>query len=157
MRIFVVCMCTWIILPLLLWSLPHVGHLAEYAYTSDGDRLRLTFSVEHAELRGLELVPGCDVEKTTALCVARYLQQHTSIAINGVQADMQLSGSAIKDGYLFVYMETSFQADVVREIDIRNTCFREPEGVFRNRVIVDIAPFHKSFLLTKEAEHINLN
>ncbi len=137
-------------------GLMHIGHVAEYRYSLDDNRLRLTFSVEKAELAGLDLSEACDLRKTTALCIARYLNSRSFIEINGRILEMTLTASKERNGLLFVYLDSEVQIDTVYSIDIHNRCFHEYQGLFKNRVVVDIAPFQKSFLLSEKKTSIHL-
>ena len=70
------CMLLWLASPYILPG--HAGHVAEFRYSLDGKHLELRFTIERQELRGLHLSDNCDMQKTTALCIARYLQAKTS-------------------------------------------------------------------------------
>ena len=141
---------------LLLGNLVHVGHMAEYYYTFDGSRVNLKFVIEKEELLGFDLKNNCDLRAIIALCTAKYLEQHSSIKINGEQVAFELESSKTDGDHLIVYMNSSKDVEAVKEISIQITCFFEFNRGFKNRVILDLGQFQKSFLLTRDKNTIDL-
>jgi hypothetical protein len=134
----------------------HGGHLAEYYYQLDGKSLKLKFVIEKAELTGFEFEDNCDIRNKTALCAARYLNKQLSIKINGKKIEMELQSSYTERDHFIVRLSSEFNGASINEIVIQNQCFYEFDPDFKNRIILDVGRFQKSYLLNRERDKINL-
>ena len=98
----------------------------------------------------------CDMEGMTALCTANYLNEKTTVAINGKKVTFELEHSHTENGHFILKMEGGIDDAEVETIEISNQCFWEFHGKFKNRVILDIADFSGSYLLKKRKNYIRL-
>jgi len=134
----------------------HAGHIAEFHYKLDGTQMSLKFIIEKEDLMGFELYKDCDVKSMTALCTARYLNQKSSLSINGEKIDLKLENSFVENDHLIVLFNAELQNNSVKDIIIKNNCFWEFNPKFKNRIVVDIASFQSSYLLKKGKDMIHL-
>lgn len=141
---------------LLLGNLIHVGHMAEYYFTHTGSKVKLKFVIEKNELLDFDLKNDCDLKAITALCTAKYLSANSMVKINGEKISFELESSKTDGDHLIVYMNSTKNVDTIKNISIQNTCFFEINRSFKNRVILDLGLFQKSYLLTKDKNTIDL-
>ena len=134
----------------------HAGHIAEYHYKLDGTQMSLKFIIEKEDLMGFELYKDCDVKSMTALCTARYLNQKSSLSINGEKINFELEHSFVENDHLIALFNATLKNDTIRDITIHNSCFWEFNPKFKNRIVVDIASFQSSYLLKKGKDVIHL-
>ena len=114
------------------------------------------FVIEKEELMNFQLDEGCDMQSMTALCTAKYLKHHSSIKINNEEIEMELQGSYTEGGHLVVNLSAEVSSSPVKEIVIENSCFYESDPDFKNRLIMDVAHFQKSYLLDRNQSEIRL-
>ena len=63
-------------------SFAHVGQVAEYYFSLNGDQLQMKFVIEKDELLNFNFEGDCDLQKTTSLCLANYIRSNSVIEIN---------------------------------------------------------------------------
>ncbi len=148
----------YLILALSLMSFTsyHIGHMAEYKYELNEQELTLRFEIEKAELLSYQISQDCDVRKMTALCTAKYLNQHTLLEINGKKVDFELQQSFTIDDHLIVLMEAKIEDIAIKDLSIENTCFLDFNPIFKNRIIVQMNQYQKSYLLDSKRNSIHL-
>jgi len=134
----------------------HVGHIAEYRYQLKDNTVYLKFTIEKQELLGFKLSENCDVKQLTAFCTAKYINQKSLLKINGEELLFELLKSYTQKDHLIIEMKSKINSASIQNIHLTNTCFYEFNTKFRNRVLLDIAPFKKSYLLTKNTNSIHL-
>ncbi len=134
----------------------HVGHIAEYQYQLKDNTVYLKFTIEKQELLNFKLSETCDVKQLTALCTAKYINQKTVLKINGEALVFELLNSYTHKDHLIIEMKSKTNSISIENIHLTNTSFYEFNTKFRNRVLLDIAPFKKSYLLTKNMSSIHL-
>ncbi|MBL4642827.1 MAG: hypothetical protein JKY44_04460 [Flavobacteriaceae bacterium] len=134
----------------------HVGHIAEYRYQRKDNTVYLRFTIEKQELLDFKLSKNCDVKQLTAFCTAKYLNQKTVLKINGVALAFEFIKSYTHKDHLIIEMKSKINSTSIQNIHLTNTSFYEFNSKFRNRVLLDIAPFKKSYLLTKNTSSIHL-
>ena len=145
--------CLW----LSIFSCIHVGHIAEYQYRLNGNELNLKFVIEKQELLNYNLNNDCDIKQMTALCTSKYLNSKSSIKINGKKITFELLNSYTKKEHLIIELSAKLDVQKIKNINIENNCFYEFNAKFKNRIIVDIGSFKKSYLLTKSKKTLILN
>ena len=134
----------------------HVGHVAEYYYQLDGNHLKLKFVIEKEELMNFNFESDCDIENMTALCTAIYLNEHSAIKINDEKIEMELQNSYTEGDHLVLLLNGKWSGRAIKEITIENKCFYEYDRKFKNRIIMDVAQFQKSYLLNRKRDKIEL-
>jgi len=134
----------------------HVGHLAEYQYQLKDNTIYLKFTIEKQELLDFNLSEDCDVKQLTAFCTSKYINQKTLLKINGAAVLFDFLKSYTDKGHLIIEMKARTHSTSIQNIQVSNTSFYEFNPKFKNRVIVDIAPFKRSYLLTKNTRSIHL-
>ncbi len=142
--------CFW------LTSLFHGGHVAEYYYELEGKQLNLKFIIETEVVAGFEFEGDCNFENMTALCMVQYINQHSSIKINGEKLEMELQNSYTEQDHLIIHLKSELNADSINKINIHNRCFYEFDRDFKNRIILDVGLFQKSYLLNRKRNKIKL-
>ena len=133
----------------------HVGHIAEYHYQLDESHLRLKFVIEKEELLSFDF-DNCDLLNMTALCVANYISEHSTISINCKNVEMELQSSYTQDDHFIILLKSEFEISDITEIVIQNDCFYEFNDDFKNRIILDMDQFQKSFLLNQKRNRMQL-
>lgn len=139
-----------------LVSFFHVGHMAEYYYQLKGNTIHLKFIIEKHELLSYQLSDTCDVKQLTALCTAKYINQNALIKINGKKLVFELVKSHTQKEHLIVELKSKIENTVIKNIRIDNHSFYEFNSKFKNRVLLDLGPFKKSYLLTKNKSSLHL-
>ena len=129
--------------------LAHGGHVAEYYFVLNGTSLDVKFVIEKEELLSFELSKTCDVKSMTALCTVRYLNDHSSLKINGEAIQLELQSAYTEQDHLIILMNAEIHTSEVKNIAIENNCFYAFNPDFRNRIILDVAQFNKSYLLKR--------
>lgn len=142
-----------------LWagSFFHGGHIAEYYYQLDGQNLNLKFVIEKAELMHYDFKDNCDFQNMTALCTAQYLKSHSKLQINNEKIEMELQESYTEGDRLIILLTTKWEGRPIYELTIENKCFYEFDSKFKNRIIMDVGSFNKTYLLNKTQDRITLN
>ena len=139
------------------FSFFHAGHIAEYSYQLVDNQLHLKFVIEKAEVDGFNFNSTCDVKRMTALCLSKYINEKTQVKINGKDIDFILNDSYTEKDHLVINLSANITSDSIKEFLIINTCFYEFNTEFKNRVLLDVAQFQKSYLLTKNKNEVYLN
>lgn len=142
----------------ILWSgmSMHGGHTAEFHYHIEGERLILQFMIDKHDLSHLDIDNGCDFDAMTALCVSKYIMQHSSMTINDKEIEFSLQKSYTDGGQLFVILSSPWEATLIKSLTIQNECFYAYDAEFKNRIILDMGRFDKSYLLNKDNKKLLL-
>ncbi len=150
---------TSIVLSLILMTTNplHVGQVAEYYFSLHEDQLQMKFVIEKDELFNFEFESDCDFQKTTSLCIANYIKSNATIKINDKKINFDLGDSYTDHGHLIVYFITELKNVEIENISIQNQCFYEFDSDYKNRIILNLDQFQKSYLLTNEKHSIYLN
>jgi hypothetical protein len=135
----------------------HGGHVAEYYIQLDGQNLNLKFMIEKGELMNFEFKEECDIKGMTALCTIQYLNKHSSILINDKKIEFEFQNSYSEGDHLIILMHSKWTGDVIKEIAVQNKCFYEFDHDFKNRIILDVGKFQKSYLLNQKQDKIELH
>ena len=149
---------TSIVLSLILMTtnLLHVGQVAEYYFSLHEDQLQMKFVIEKDELFNFEFEGDCNFQKTTSLCLANYIKSNSTIKMNGEKINFDLGDSYTDHGHLILYFKAELKNVEIQSISIQNQCFFEFDSDYKNRIILDLDKFHKSYLLTKGKDSIHL-
>ena len=149
---------TSIVLSLILMTtkLLHVGQVAEYYFSLHEAQLQMKFVIEKDELFNFEFEGDCDLQKTTSLCIANYIKTNSTIKINDEKINFDLGDSYTDHGHLIVYFIAELKNAEIQNISIQNQCFYEFDSDYKNRIILNLDQFQKSYLLTKEKYSIYL-
>ena len=134
----------------------HVGQVAEYYYTLKGKELQMKFVIDREELLQFDFKDGCDFNKATAMCVFNYVNSNSCIEINEKKVSFELESSYVKNGHLIVYFEAHLNSSEIKRIRIKNNCFYKFDVNYKNRIILDVGKFNKSYLFTQSKHFINL-
>jgi hypothetical protein len=134
----------------------HGGHIAEYHYQLDGENLTLKFMIEKEELMNFKFEQGCDFQNMTALCTAFYLNKHSFLKINNTKVDLELQNAYTERDHFFLLLEAKWEGGTIEELSVENKCFYEFAPGFYNRIVLDVAQFQKSYLLSREKTKIEL-
>ena len=147
---------TSIVLCLILMTtkMLHVGQVAEYYFSIHEDQLQMKFIIEKDELFNFEF--DCDIQKTTSICIANYIKSNSTIKINDEKINLELGDSYTDQGHLIVYFMAEMKNVEVQNISIQNQCFYEFDSDYKNRIILNLDQFQKSYLLTREKGSIYL-
>tara|TARA_B100000768_G_C11220365_1_gene350230 strand:- start:374 stop:799 length:426 start_codon:yes stop_codon:yes gene_type:complete len=135
----------------------HSGHIAEYNYQLSNNYLTLKFVIEKPEVDNFNFNSDCNVEQMTALCLTKYINEKSHIKINGKTVALKLNDSYTEKNHLIINLKAKVSLDSVKELIIFNSCFYEFNAKFKNRIILDVNQFRKSYLLTKKKDVICLN
>ena len=135
----------------------HVGHMAEYEYELLDNVLTLEFRIEQAELMNFEFGINCDFKNSMGFCATQYLNNNTILQIDGDTVEFVLIETYKVDDYRIVHFEADLDVESIGEINIENKCFLMFDQDFKNRVIIDIGGFQKSYLLDSKKSSIHLN
>ncbi|HIA36063.1 MAG TPA: hypothetical protein EYN89_04835 [Flavobacteriales bacterium] len=149
---------TSIVLSLILMTtnLLHVGQVAEYYFSLHEDQLQMKFVIEKDELFNFEFEGDCNFQKTTSLCLANYIKSNSTVKMNGEKINFDLGDSYTDHGHLILYFKAELKNVEIQSISIQNQCFFEFDSDYKNRIILDLDKFHKSYLLTKGKDSIHL-
>ena len=134
----------------------HAGHIAEYYYKLEDNQISLKFVIEKVELLHYNFEGDCDVESMTALCVVQYLNKRSSIQINNEILEMELHNSYTQGDCFIVNLRGEWSGESVNKIIIQNDCFYEFDTKFKNRMIMDVGPFRKSYLMNQKQPVLKL-
>ena len=134
----------------------HVGQVAEYYFSLHEDQLQMKFVIEKDELFNFEFEGDCDFQKTTSLCIANYIKTNSTIKINDEKINFDLGDSYTDHGHLIVYFIAELKNVEIQNISIQNQCFYEFDSDYKNRIILNLDQFQKSYLLTNEKHSIYL-
>lgn len=137
-------------------NLLHVGQIAEYYFSLHGDQLQMKFVIEKDELFNFEFEGDCDFQKTTSLCLANYINSNFTVKINDEKINLDLGNSYTDNGHLIVYFMAKLKNVEIQNLSIQNQCFYEFDSDYKNRIILNLDQFQKSYLLTREKYSIYL-
>jgi len=132
---------------LLFLSAFHIGDVAEYYYVWDGKVLSMKFIIDKEQLDQFVFEDACAMKSMTALKVANYIKENSSIAINQKEIALELESSIIENGHLVIVMSSELEIPSIYKIEIINNCFYTFNPKFKNRVICNIAQFQNSYAL----------
>ena len=149
---------TYIILLLNLFAVNfiHVGQVAEYYFTLNEKHLQMKFIIDKAELINFNFNDDCNIKDMTALCTANYIGLNSFIKINGEKVEMEIGDSYTENGHLIIFFNAELLNGQIHEISIKNHCFYEFDSDYKNRIIIDLDRFHRSYLLTGSNDQIHL-
>ncbi|WP_156112411.1 DUF6702 family protein [Lacinutrix jangbogonensis] len=142
-----------ILLFTMAFSFFHAEHIAEYSYQLSNDQLSLKFVIDKTEVGGFNFNSVCDIKQMTALCLTKYINEKSEVKINGKAVEFMLNDSYTEKDHLVINLSANVTSDSITELIISNNCFYEFNAKFKNRVILDIAQFQKSYLLTKKERY----
>jgi len=140
----------------LSFSFSHPEHIAEYKYQLIDDQLTLKFVIEKAEIDHFNFDTDCSMQLMTALCLSTYLKNNSQLKINGELIELKLNNSYVEKGHLVIHLKAKIKASPIKELTIINNCFYEFNPKFKNRMILDVATFKKSYMLTNKKNSIHL-
>ena len=141
---------------LMTTNLLHVGQVAEYYFSLYENQLQIKFVIEKDELFNFKFEGDCDIQKTTSICIANYIKSNSTIHINDEKIYLELGESYTDNGHLIVYFMAKLKNVEIKNLSIQNQCFYEFDSDYKNRIILDLDQFQKSYLLTKEKYSIYL-
>jgi len=141
---------------LITTNLLHVGQVAEYYFSLNENQLQMKFVIEKDELFNFKFKGDCDFQKTTSICIANYINSNFTVKINNVKIDLDLGDSFTDNGHLIVYFIAKLKNVEIQNLSIQNQCFYEFDSDYKNRIILNLDQFQKSYLLTKEKYTIYL-
>ena len=141
---------------LLTTNLLHVGQVAEYYFSLHENELQMKFVIEKDELFNFEFEGNCDLQNTTSLCIANYIKSNFTVTINNEKINLDLSDSYTDNGHFIVYFMAKLKNVEIQNLSIQNQCFYEFDSNYKNRIILNLNQFQKSYLLTKEKHAIYL-
>ncbi len=139
-----------------LTGVSHGSHIAEYYYQLDGEYLNLKFVIEKEVFMDFDFQHHCGLQSMTPPCATQYINEHLSITIDGQKPKMELLSSSIQYNSLVMHLRGVLKTDEICEIIVENRCFYEFDHDFKNRILLDIAQFKKSYLLNKKRNRIEL-
>ena len=134
----------------------HAEHVAEYNYQLNEGHLSLKFTIEKAEVDSFNFNSDCNIKEMTALCLTKYINEKSYIKINGETVELELNDSYTEKDHLVINLSAEVTSDSIKHLIIYNSCFYQFNTKFKNRVILDIGQFQKSYLLTKKKDIIHL-
>ena len=141
---------------LMTTNLLHVGQVAEYYFSLYENQLQIKFVIEKDELFNFKFEGDCDFQKTTSLCIANYINLNFTVKINDEKINLELGDSYTDNGHLIVYFMAELKTVEIQSISIQNQCFYEFDSDYKNRMILNLDQFQKSYLLTNEKHSIFL-
>jgi hypothetical protein len=134
----------------------HIGQIAEYRLTLQGNELQMKIILEKDEIINFDYNMACDFKKMTALCTANYIIQNSSTEINSKKLILELDNSWSEHGHLILLLKAKIESGDIRTIRIKNRCFYEFDGTYKNRIILRLGKFRKSYLLTKGKDLVDI-
>jgi len=137
------------ILAIIYLNILHVGHISAYHFSQVNQEFQLKFTIERNELMNFD-TDLCDFEGMTALCVSNYLNENTSVIVNGTSVTFELVNATTESNYLIVYLKATDTFDQIDKVEIINNCFYEFNDHFLNRVSIDICDIKKSYILSNQ-------
>jgi hypothetical protein len=138
-------------------SLLHAGSIAEYQYSLENEELTLRFVIEKEELHHFKFNDDCNIKQMTALCISTYIANNSFIEINDKKMVFELQNSYTEKDHLIVLLKGTKLVTSVEKITVSNNCFYEFNKKFKNRIILNVEQFQKSYLLTKNKNSLCLN
>jgi len=145
-----------ILLFTMAFSFFHAEHIAEYSYQLSNNQLSLKFVIDKAEVGAFNFNSDCDIKQMTALCLTKYINEKSEVKINGNAVEFKLNDSYTEKDHLVINLSAHISSDSITELIISNNCFYEFNAKFKNRIILDIAQYQKSYLLTNKKGIIHL-
>ncbi len=148
-------MMYWFLM-ILPWVGPqfHGGEMAEFHFSQEGEQFKVLFMIDQHELSHFDWKHECDLERTTALCLTNYINQHSTIQVNEKPITLQLSSSEVLRGQVYVQLESFEQLGSISTISVQLDCFYEFEPTYKNRVVFNFPTLQKSYLLTSEKKSV---
>ena len=147
----------FVFLYIIIFPFFHAKDIAEYSYKLNDDYLRMKFTIEKAEVNNFNFNSDCNIKQMTALCLTKYINEKSYIKINGKAVKLKLNDSYTDKDHLVINLSAKITSpNSIKELIVYNSCFYEFNSKFKNRIILDIARFQKSYLLTKKKDKIIL-
>ncbi len=134
----------------------HVGELAEYYISQEGNSLQMKVVLERVDILRLDFKPDCDVLKTTALCVSKHISENLTLEVNNKLLQLELGDSYTEHDHLILFFTGELLDEKVKSLNIKNNCFYKFYNDYRNRIILDVEGFKSSYMLTAEKNSIHL-
>ena len=150
MKFFFIAISCW------TFAILHGAHEAEYHYELNGSQVKLKFVIEKKELMNFTKDADCDFQKMTDLCTWKYLSEKATLKINDQKIALELDKSYLEGDQLVVLFSGPWRQEEIKELTIQNDCFYEFDHHFKNRIILEIDRFNKSYLLKKKKNKISL-
>lgn len=131
--------------------------MASFKYQFSTEEVELEFSLEKSVLGHFDLSKNCENYNTaTALCLTRYIAEHTSFAIDGEKLDFELQGARRDRDFFILELVAKHKEQAFKKISIQNQCFLEFDAAFENRIILWNNDEPKSYLLNNENRILNI-
>lgn len=131
--------------------------MASFKYQFSTEEVELEFSLEKSVLDHFDLSKNCENYNTaTALCLTRYIAEHTSFAIDGEKLDFELQGARRDRDFFILELVAKHKVQPFKKISIQNQCFLEFDAAFENRIILWNNDEPKSYLLNNENRILNI-
>ena len=134
----------------------HVGQVAEYYFSLHEGQLQMKFVIEKDELLNFEFEGDCNFQQTTSLCISNYIKTNSTIKINDEKINFDLGNSYTNHGHLIIFFIAKLKNIEIQNLSIQNQCFYEFDSDYKNRIILNLDQFQKSYLLTNEKHSIYL-
>ena len=134
----------------------HGGHVAEYHFQLNDQNLNLKFMIEKEELMSFDHDNNGDIINMTAFCTAYYVSENLSVHINVVKHEFEMKSSYTDSDHLYIILSLNWNGDAIEQIVIQNKYFYKYDEDLKNRIIVDVGRFQKSYLLNRERDKIEL-
>ncbi len=134
----------------------HAGHTAEYTYSMEDKHINLNFSIDKDEFLMFNLDNNCNTKAMIAFCASRYLLSKSMLMVNGNEVKFELDNSFVQEEHLVVNLRSVDTIGSVDNIEIYNHCFFEVYPNYRNRIILDLEAYQRSYVLTQGKESIFL-
>jgi hypothetical protein len=141
---------------LIVSSLLHIRNIAKFKYSEANESVQLEVTLEFSEIKHMKLDNSCDLDKTTAICLSKYILTHAEMKINDKEINFELSGSHMVNGHLVLMYNSTVVLDVIKSIEIKNTSFYEQFDGYKNRITLDLVRFQGSYLLAEGKSSIKL-
>lgn len=139
------------------FSLKHGGHIASFKYQFSSGAVELEFRLEKSILDHFDLSKNCEnYDTATALCLTRYIDQHTSFAIDGEELDFELQGARRDNDFFILELVARHKTKSFKRLSIQNQCFLEFDAAFENRIILWNEDEPKSYLLNNDNRLLNI-
>jgi len=134
----------------------HVRLVAEHYFSLHEGQLQMKFVIEKDELLNFEFEGDCNFQQTTSLCISNYIKTNSTIKINDEKINFDLGNSYTNHGHLIIFFIAKLKNIEIQNISIQNQCFYEFDSDYKNRMILNLDQFQKSYLLTNEKHSIYL-
>ncbi|WP_435262721.1 DUF6702 family protein [Tenacibaculum sp. nBUS_03] len=144
---------------LLFLAFPFVYHadgIAEYQYSINENHIILKFEMDKNELKHYSINKECQKNKMFDICISNYLLSHSNLQLNGTNIIFKFEESSVYKDHIIFKFKSKNTYQKVNQVKIKNNCFYNVNSKFKNRILIDIGNFQKSFLLTKGKDSILL-